>query len=644
MSESEKSSSAAQLRSSKESRRSGALVGSALVSATSNEAAAAATAATTLPSGTVTSSGGGSSRRRFTGDISSWSSAGSASKRRRFGDGDSRTAAGLEATSLPFLHGGNIKDPLNLKSVQPIDENEIMKPLEVIIPKNIHDPLNLRNITKNRNKRKRRNSKQGECLESPPPAPHSGPVGVGATEAEEHRRRSNTISSGSISSEHYQQHPTAHHHQQQQQQQRNNSNSSDPIVSPVPASVVRKFSFVTPQKKLSSEGGSTSTPAPSTTPQTTPTKPKADSSSIQQPQQQDVNESLSKDSNLDSQQGCSGGAPLVLPSSSNNDDISDNVTDSDNIQSKTVLHNSAAAAAAAAASNVDQKKKQKERFRYGNFNRYYGTRLESGMKRDPRIELMHKEWFEKKSVLDIGCNAGYITLTIAKDFEPRHIVGIDIDEHLVGVARKNIRHYCDYETQMSGSFPASFSRRYGPISLHSTKFSTKFPDNIWFKRENYVLENDECLEEIHEEFDVIMALSITKWVHLNWGDAGLKRFFRRAFKELHPGGRFILEPQAFDSYRKRAKLTPEVLENYKNIKLLPDAFHQYLLNEIGFESCQVLDLPKAKSKGFQRPIYVYRKKTSSKLNWKSRSNNNNKSKNEISATDCNNELLNTTED
>lgn len=54
---------------------------------------------------------------------------------------------------MPFLHGGNIKDPLNLESVKPVDVTEVMKPLEVIIPKNMHDPLNLRSITKNRNKR-----------------------------------------------------------------------------------------------------------------------------------------------------------------------------------------------------------------------------------------------------------------------------------------------------------------------------------------------------------------------------------------------------------------------------------------------------------------------------------------------------------
>lgn len=50
----------------------------------------------------------------------------------------------------------------------------------------------------------------------------------------------------------------------------------------------------------------------------------------------------------------------------------------------------------------------------------------------------------------VGCNVGYLTLSIAKNYEPRRILGIDIDDHLVGVARKNIRHYCDVQTEVGG--------------------------------------------------------------------------------------------------------------------------------------------------------------------------------------------------
>lgn len=203
---------------------------------------------------------------------------------------------------------------------------------------------------------------------------------------------------------------------------------------------------------------------------------------------------------------------------------------------------------------------------------------------------------------------GFLTLSIARDFGPRRILGIDIDDHLVGVARKNIRHYCDRETEFIGKFPASFCTNFGPISNHTLSFSTKFPDNVWFRRENYVLECDELLETVEEEFDVILALSITKWIHLNFGDDGLRRFFRRAFNQLLPGGRFILEPQPFASYRKRSKMTEKLKANYNKIEFKPEDFEMYLIEEVGFESVEHLGAPCAKSKGFERPIDVYRKK------------------------------------
>ncbi|CAA19465.1 putative RNA methyltransferase Y17G7B.18 [Caenorhabditis elegans] len=263
-----------------------------------------------------------------------------------------------------------------------------------------------------------------------------------------------------------------------------------------------------------------------------------------------------------------------------------------------------------AAENRKQKTEYfNKKYRYGNFDRYYGIRLNPG-ESDKRLSVFQKDWFEHKQALDIGCNAGFLTLSIAKDFSPRRIIGIDIDEHLIGVARKNIRHYCDHETEVSGKFPASFGVQFGTVSQRNEaprSFSTKFPDNIWFKKENYVLESDEMLDMIQPEFDVILALSITKWIHLNWGDDGMRRFFRRAYAQLHPGGRLIIEPQAFDSYKKRAKMSEELKANYSKIEFKPEDFEMWLIETVGFESVEKLGVVGAKSKGFERPIDVYLK-------------------------------------
>lgn len=84
---------------------------------------------------------------------------------------------------------------------------------------------------------------------------------------------------------------------------------------------------------------------------------------------------------------------------------------------------------------------------------------------------------------------------------------------------------------------------------------TAFPNNVFFVALNYVPESDELLELQEAEYDCIISLSLTKWIHLNWGDAGIKRMFKRTFRQLRPGGCLVLEPQPWSSYQKKSKLT-----------------------------------------------------------------------------------------
>uniref|UniRef100_A0A8C5DBL4 RNA methyltransferase n=1 Tax=Gouania willdenowi TaxID=441366 RepID=A0A8C5DBL4_GOUWI len=167
-------------------------------------------------------------------------------------------------------------------------------------------------------------------------------------------------------------------------------------------------------------------------------------------------------------------------------------------------------------------------------------------------------------------NTGHITLYIAKMLRPARILGLDIDADLVHVARKNIRHFLSElqaqearheskaeETKLEDaeSPPAdqplscTFPCRCGSPEDHiAAPPLTETPAN-------YVLDNDHLLVTQRPEYDVILCLSVTKWVHLNWGDPGLCRFFKRVYKHLRPGGMFILEPQPWESYVRRKKLT-----------------------------------------------------------------------------------------
>ncbi|XP_050411228.1 probable RNA methyltransferase Y17G7B.18 isoform X2 [Patella vulgata] len=267
-----------------------------------------------------------------------------------------------------------------------------------------------------------------------------------------------------------------------------------------------------------------------------------------------------------------------------------------------------------------RKEKHKPKFIHGNYNRYYGYRNkpESG-EEDIRLLSFKREWFNAKDVLDIGCNVGHVTMTIAKQFLPTRMVGLDIDSNLISTARKNIKYYIDVkkenyidvsenENMVGLSVPCSANVVASPINsgvLSDTCIS--FPENLSFKQGNYVLNNSKQLSLVQEEYDTILALSVTKWIHLNNGDTGIKMFFQRIFRHLRPGGRLILEPQPWTSYKKRKNLTLTIQNNFQNIELKPEHFQKYLLDVVGFSKCELIDVVHHKSKGFRRPIQMYTK-------------------------------------
>jgi 7SK snRNA methylphosphate capping enzyme len=95
------------------------------------------------------------------------------------------------------------------------------------------------------------------------------------------------------------------------------------------------------------------------------------------------------------------------------------------------------------------------------------------------------------------------------------------------------------------------------VHFISLKFcKTKFQNIVFFCFQgNFVPDNDADLANIIAEYDTIIAFSVTKWIHLNFGDQGLKRFFKRIYRTLLPGGRLILEPQPWSSYRLKRRMT-----------------------------------------------------------------------------------------
>eukprot|EP00262_Sarcandra_glabra_P008627 TRINITY_DN22211_c0_g1_i1.p1 TRINITY_DN22211_c0_g1~~TRINITY_DN22211_c0_g1_i1.p1 ORF type:complete len:281 (-),score=49.92 TRINITY_DN22211_c0_g1_i1:70-912(-) len=273
--------------------------------------------------------------------------------------------------------------------------------------------------------------------------------------------------------------------------------------------------------------------------------------------------------------------------------------------------------------NQKKKKKQKVVSVYGNYKSYYGYRIGHNLKEDPRLAVLKKEWFEGKDCFDIGCNEGLITISIAKKFCCRSILGIDIDGGLVETAKWNLRRLAKKERANSKSmniFESDSERTNGrehrvpPTSLNEDTVSFarnssppnegNLLDRVSFRKENFV----ESLHACSAKYDTILCLSITKWIHLNWGDNGLITLFVKIWRLLRSGGILVLEPQPWQSYKKKRVVSEITTMNFSNIVFGPELFQEILLDKIGFRSVEnITDALQGSSAGFDRPIFVFRK-------------------------------------
>ncbi|RKP38167.1 Bicoid-interacting protein 3-domain-containing protein, partial [Dimargaris cristalligena] len=248
---------------------------------------------------------------------------------------------------------------------------------------------------------------------------------------------------------------------------------------------------------------------------------------------------------------------------------------------------------------------------YGNYAQYYGYRQPSQgtvdpvAALDPRIALLDPAWIRNQRVLDIGCNAGFVTSGLALHLQPWWAVGVDIDPTLIRKAKQHLHfinsllppsfHSTSIEnisTRPAIYFPLSMPRLFGNIPpSHSAQLTPtptlvqsplKFPQNVFYHSLNWLHPPDPSPLPTH--YDTILALSVSKWIHLHHGDFGLCQFFQKAYDQLVPGGRFVLEPQAFEGYAKRSRLTETMSHNYQSIQMRPEHFKEHLMSVVGFTS------------------------------------------------------------
>lgn len=109
---------------------------------------------------------------------------------------------------------------------------------------------------------------------------------------------------------------------------------------------------------------------------------------------------------------------------------------------------------------------------------------------DHRLRFFNESLFLRKDVLDIGCNTGRLSLHIAAHYRPKKVVGIDIDKKLINKAQRTVRLHLSKEVERNESFPSSMATLYGPLSKlvkSSMKHSYQFPNNITFFEVSFFL-------------------------------------------------------------------------------------------------------------------------------------------------------------
>lgn len=269
----------------------------------------------------------------------------------------------------------------------------------------------------------------------------------------------------------------------------------------------------------------------------------------------------------------------------------------------------------------NKKRKRKEVAIFGNYRNYYGYRVGQDLEEDPRLKVLKKEWFEGKDCLDIGCNNGTITITIAKNFGCRSILGVDIDGDRVQDAYWNLRRTVKTSTHKIPPKTSKLEDAGGVNGVRNSVTNLESEETreslmncsslqgkdllniVTFRKENFVQNwwppEDKC-------YHTILCLSVTKWIHLNWGDDGLITLFAKIWKLLQPGGILILEPQPWQSYYKNRQVSEMAQTNYHNIKIYPDGFQEILLDKIGFRMVENITSRLSGSKsGFDRPILAF---------------------------------------
>ena len=152
--------------------------------------------------------------------------------------------------------------------------------------------------------------------------------------------------------------------------------------------------------------------------------------------------------------------------------------------------------------------------------------------------------------------------------------------------------------------------------INETLFKN-FPYNVYFKVENFLTDQHsmrqyDTITWSISLFFLIPSFSVTKWIHLNWGDKGILLLFLKVYALLKQHGIFILEYQQWSSYHKKCHYSKTLEDNYSTIKIHPEEF-PLILQKMGMQMISNRrptlspGINHSVTKGFNRNIAVFKK-------------------------------------
>jgi len=203
--------------------------------------------------------------------------------------------------------------------------------------------------------------------------------------------------------------------------------------------------------------------------------------------------------------------------------------------------------------------------RHGNYHQYY-TKFRAPTVPDERLSILPSDILRNARVIDLGCNAGKLTHEAIVHCGAIASVGVDIDPWLIEQAKE--------------AYPN------GPCTFEHFDF----------------VDASAYTGTALGKFDVVLLLSVTKWIHLNNGDAGMLKLFAHIYEILNEGGHLVVEPQPMSNYARASKRNKELREMYKTIRIQPPFDDE--LKAQGFE--RLLDFERDEE-GFARPVHVWKK-------------------------------------